>query len=124
MLNSFPIQVIVGTCLGFLSGLGVGGGSLLLLWLTLISGLDITQARIINLMFFLPAAVISCTIRFQRGEINIKPLLPAILAGCTASIIFTAVSSSLNVTILKKGFGLLLTATGIRELCYRFRKPK
>ena len=34
MLSSFPAAVAVGTLLGFLSGLGVGGGSLLVVWLT------------------------------------------------------------------------------------------
>ena len=36
MLESFPIALLVGAILGFLSGLGVGGGSLLILWLTLV----------------------------------------------------------------------------------------
>jgi len=124
MLNTFPVQVAIGTCLGFLSGLGVGGGSLLLLWLTVVSGLDVTQARTINLMFFLPAAVISCIIRIHRGELKIKPLLPAILAGCAAAAVFTNISHKIDIAMLKKGFGLLLLATGIRELFYRFRKPR
>ena len=36
MLESLPVTLIIGTLLGFLSGLGVGGGSLLILWLTVI----------------------------------------------------------------------------------------
>ena len=36
MLESLPVALIVGTLLGFLTGLGVGGGSLLILWLTLV----------------------------------------------------------------------------------------
>ena len=38
MLNSLPICLVVGTVLGFLTGLGIGGGSLLMLWLTLVLG--------------------------------------------------------------------------------------
>ena len=81
MLESFPAAVIVGTILGFLSGLGVGGGSLLILWLTVVLEMDPLAARSINLLFFLPAALISSAVRIKRGNLKIKTLLPAILAG-------------------------------------------
>ena len=51
MLESFPVALGISVVLGVLAGLGVGGGSLLVLWLTLIVGIDHPQARIINLMF-------------------------------------------------------------------------
>ena len=45
MLESIPVMLIVGTVLGFLSGLGIGGGSLLILWLTMVLGSDPITAR-------------------------------------------------------------------------------
>ena len=45
MLESLPVALIVGTLLGFLTGLGVGGGSLLILWLTLVLEMSQTAAR-------------------------------------------------------------------------------
>ena len=54
MLNSFPVALLVGTILGFLAGLGVGGGSLLILWLTVVCNTPYAAARIVNLLFFLP----------------------------------------------------------------------
>ena len=45
MLTSFPVCVFVGSLLGFLTGMGVGGGSLLILWLTLVLGFDQAAAR-------------------------------------------------------------------------------
>jgi uncharacterized membrane protein YfcA len=56
----------------FLTGLGTGGGSLLLLWLTLVLGMDPALARTVNLMFFIPAAVIASVIRFFKGGIPIN----------------------------------------------------
>jgi uncharacterized membrane protein YfcA len=119
MLNSFPVILLVGTVLGFLSGLGVGGGSLLLLWLTVVLGADPSTARTINLLFFLPSAVIACTIRCRRGTLKIKPILPAIISGCIAAIIFTFIGSNIDLQLLKKIFGGLLICAGIRELFYR-----
>ena len=124
MLSSFPITLIVGSLLGFLSGLGVGGGSLLLLWLTLVLNLDPQTARTINLLFFLPSALIACCFRQKQGSLEIKPLLPAILAGCAAAAIFSWISNRINIDILKKGFGILLLIAGTRELFYRPRKPR
>lgn len=124
MLDSFLISVLVGTALGFLTGLGTGGGSLLLLWLTLVMGMDAPKARVLNLMFFLPAALISTVVRLRKGGISLgKLLLPASL-GCIAAALFALLGRSIDTTLLRKLFGILLLFTGLRELFYRPRKPK
>ena len=119
MLESLPVALIVGTVLGFLTGLGVGGGSLLILWLTLVLEMSQTAARGINLLFFLPSAAISCYLRWKQGSVTLKKILPAIFAGCAAAAVFSLISTRIDLEILKKLFGVLLLATGIRELCYR-----
>ena len=82
MLNAFPIAVIAGIALGFLAGLGIGGGSLLIIWLTVVVGIDPQTARSINLLFFIPSAVIVCIHRHRDGTLKLRPLLPAMIAGC------------------------------------------
>ena len=121
MLTSFPILLAVGIVLGFLAGIGVGGGSLLILWLTLILQVPYEQARFLNLLFFLPAALISSVFRWKQGTLPLKQALPGILAGCAIAILCAWVSRYFDTTFLKKGFGVLLLFTGIRELFY---KPK
>ena len=124
MLNSFLFSVIIGTTLGFLAGLGVGGGSLLMLWLTVIIGIEYPQARIINLLFFIPCALISSLFRWKQGVFQFCALLPAILAGSLFAIVAAYLSSQINLIILKKLFGGLLILTGIREMLYRQRKAR
>ena len=119
MLESFPIASMIGTVLGFLAGLGVGGGSLLILWLTLVLKLEYPVARSINLLFFLPAATISTYLRSKESTFTWKPLLPGIMAGCLAAVVAFRISQNLNLELLKKCFGVLLLLTGIRELRYR-----
>lgn len=121
MLDSFPIALLVSTVLGFLAGLGVGGGSLLILWLTLILHIDQGQARIMNLMFFIPAAIISCLFRWKQGTLSLKKVLPAIIAACITAGVFSYISHHMDMNILKKLFGGLLLITGLREILY---KPK
>ena len=119
MLDSIPVILAVGTVLGFLAGIGVGGGSLLILWLTLALGLEHSVARGINLLFFLPSALIACFFRWKQGCIDWKQVLPAILAGCIAAGLFSWLGAGFDATLLKKLFGGLLIVTGLRELTYK-----
>lgn len=122
MLESFPVALLVATILGFLAGIGVGGGSLLILWLTLVLGMEPAQARILNLLFFLPSAAVATLFRWKQGKLNIRLVLPAILTGCIGAGVGSMLSGILELEILKKMFGGLLILTGIRELLYRPRK--
>ena len=124
MVDNFLFSAVIGTVLGFLSGLGTGGGSLLVLWLTAVVGMEHSQARVINLLFFLPSAAISCFFRGKQGKLNFKNVSPAILAGCCSAAIFSMISQKLDVTLLRKLFGVLLLITGLRELLYRPRKAR
>ena len=124
MLERWYIAAIIATLLGFLSGIGVGGGSLLMLWLTLILQTEHVIARNINLLFFIPSALIATLFRWKQGVVDIKSVLPGILAGCICAGIFSWISQQMDITLLKKCFGVLLLITGIREIFYRPRKPK
>lgn len=124
MLESFPVALGVSVILGFLAGLGVGGGSLLVLWLTLIVGIDHPQARIINLMFFIPAAIISSVFRWKQGALDFKKVIPAIIAGCLAAAAFSWLARFLELEILQKIFGGLLLFAGVRELFYKQKKKQ
>ena len=124
MLESLPIIIIVGTVLGFLSGLGIGGGSLLIIWLTAVLHMDQISARGINLLFFLPSAIVACFIRFRRGVLDWKTTIPAMISGCIAAALCSCAAGKIEVMMLKKLFGWLLIAAGIREVLYRERKAR
>lgn len=124
MLESIPTAVFIGCILGFLAGLGVGGGSLLILWLTVVLTIPYPVARGINLLFFIPSALISAFFRWKQGAVKIKTLLPAVLCGCIASAAGSLIGLHTDLQILKKLFGGLLLITGIRELFYKPQKRK
>ena len=115
------MALMLGVLLGFLSGLGTGGGSLLMLWLTGVEGMAAGEARVINLMFFIPSAVMSCLLHLRQGQLEIKKILPAMIAGSILSGICTFLSRGLPLRVLQKLFGVLLLFTGAKEL---FSKPK
>ena len=119
MLHNLPIVLAISTAFGFLAGIGVGGGSLLILWLTLVLHMSQNDARVLNLLFFLPTAIISSLFRWRQGSLKIKKILPAIITGCAAAAVGVAMSRILDVVLLKRLFGGLLLITGVKELLYK-----
>lgn len=117
MLTNPITAIAVSTVLGILSGLGIGGGSLLILWLTGVLGWVPEIARGVNLLFFLPGALLATLLR--RKEIPWKQVWPAILSGCAAAAVVTFLRPLLPEALLRRAFGVLLLFTGLRELCYR-----
>ncbi len=116
MVDSLAFTLFLGTVLGFLSGIGVGGGSLLMLWLTIAMEMPQAQARGINLLFFLPAALVSCIFRWKQGVLDWRAILPAVIAGCLSAAVFSWLGTVLNTVWIQKCFGVLLILTGLREL--------
>ena len=123
-MAGFISSLLVAVMLGFLAGMGVGGGSLLLLWLTQIAGIAQEQARLINLLFYIPAAITATCFRTVRQQLLLKDAIPGIVTGCTAAIICSLLAQQTDTEFLKKLLGALLVLTGLRELFYRERNAR
>ena len=113
------VNFLVGTALGFLSGLGVGGGSLLLLWMTLVLGADAAQARVMNLMFFLPSALIATAFRWRQSKPDWHHILPSAGAGLLGALLGNLIAPGIDQELLRKAFGVLFLLAGWKELRYR-----
>ena len=124
MLTHPVFCAVIGTALGFLSGLGVGGGSLLMLWLTVVLEAPQEYARLMNLLFFVPCAVAAFAFRFRSKKVSWSILLTAMAAGCIGSVIGNLLGRQLDLERLRKVFGVFFVICGFRELTYRPRKFK
>lgn len=113
--------VLAGLLTGILSGFGVGGGTLLLVYMTLIAGLDQQLAQGINLLYFLPAGLMAMPAHIKNGYIEKKSLLPAIGAGLICAALGAWFATAVNTGLLRKCFGIFLILIGIWEL---FKKEK
>lgn len=123
MAESLIIVLAVGTLLGTLSGLGIGGGSLLLLWLTMVIGTDPETARMMNLMFFLPSALISTWLRRKQSLAPKPVVMTAAISGALGAILGNWLSLYIiEESLLRKALGILFLVSGVREICYRERK--
>ena len=121
---AYGFPIIVATILGFLAGMGVGGGSLLLLWLTEVIMLEQAQAKILNLLFYLPAAVVATLFRIRNKTIDKAIVIPGLITGCLSAVTASIISRTLDVELLKKFLGGLLIVIGIREVFYRRRNAR
>ena len=110
----FPTAV--GLLTGVLSGLGIGGGSLLMLYLTLLAGLEHRTAAAINLLYFLTCAPAALVSHIKNGLIEKQAVLWCAGFGvlCAAGASFFA--AHVDITLLRRGFGVLLLYIGFREL--------
>lgn len=110
------IDVLVGMGTGILSGFGIGGGTLLILWLTLIGGMDQLHAGGINLLYFAFPAAPALISHLKNKLVDKQALLFCILGGIPACILSSLLASQIDTGWLRKGFGALLMVIGIREL--------
>ena len=106
--------VAAGTVLGLLTGLGIGGGSLLLLYLTFLLHMDPAAARGISLLFFFPAAILG-SVR-NRKRVPYGVLLPAVLPGILFAVLFSCLARILDPGYFQKALGGLFLLVGLREL--------
>ena len=108
--------VLAGAVTGILSGFGVGGGTLLLIWMTAFAGVPQDLAQGVNLLYFLPAAAMALPAHFKNGYIDKKTALPAIAAGLAGTAAAAWAATAVDVALLRRCFGVFLICIGLREL--------
>ncbi len=105
-----------GAATGVLSGFGVGGGTLLLVYMTLLAGVEQSQAQGINLLYFLPAGLLALPAHRKNGYIERDALLPAIAAGLVCAGLAAWVATAVETALLRRCFGVFLVFVGLWEL--------
>ena len=108
--------VLAGFFTGILSGFGVGGGTLLLVYMTAVAGLDQHLAQGINLLYFLPAGLLALPSHIKNGYVEKAALVPAIAAGLGCAGLTAWLATGLEVGVLRKCCGGFLVLVGLWEL--------
>ena len=118
-IKGYLLPFLAGTVTGILSGFGVGGGTILLVYMTAFAELDHRLAQGINLLYFIPAALLALPNHIKNGYIEKQILIPAISAGLLCAALAAWIATGLEVSLLRKLFGVFLILIGVREF---FRK--
>ena len=115
VVSDYLLPFLCGLGAGILSAWGVGGGTLLLLVMTLFLGVDQRSAQGINLLFFLPTAASALLCHYKVGFLD-KPTLKAAVPFAVAAALAGAwIATALDTEALRKPFGiyLLFSAAGL-----------
>ncbi len=110
------IAVTVGLMTGIISGFGIGGGSLLIVYLTTFAAVNQYQAGGINLLYFLCCAPTALISHIRHRRVEWKAVLWCTLTGVAVSAVAAFVAGEFSVDLLRRLFGLLLLYIGVREL--------
>lgn len=115
-MKEILLPVLAGCLTGVLSAWGVGGGTLLLLIMTLFLGVDPAAARAVNLLYFLPAAAMGVLQYRRDGLLNRDLLSAAVPWGLAAAAGGAWLSTSLDGALLRRPFGVFLLLAGVQAL--------
>ena len=110
---------LAGMATGVLSGFGVGGGTLLLVYMTAVRGLEQHLAQGINLLYFLPAAAAALPAHLKNRYVDKHTVLPAVCAGLLSAALAAWFSAGLELGVLRKCFGVFLIFIGLSELFHK-----
>lgn len=113
---SFSIALLVGAVTGIMSGLGSGGGTLLIIFMTLFLKTPQLEAQGINLLYFLCCGAPAAYMHKKNGQVNVKYALAAIIPGCAAAAVSSFAANNIDVSTLRFMFAALLIILGIKEL--------
>lgn len=105
--------VIASFVLAALSGMGVGGGGLFVVFLALFSDLPQITIQGINLLFFIFSAGAAVLVHLSKRKIFGRAVLTMITVGILGSLAGSALTGVLPAHLLRRLFGILLVATGM-----------
>lgn len=109
---------------GIFAAMGVGGGMILIIYLTFFAGFTQLSAQGINLIYFIPIALLSVIIHTKNKLIEWKKIMPSIIAGVFSAILGTFAAEYLGSEMLAKIFGGFIILIGVKELFGGFIKQK
>ena len=115
---------LVSLGIALLSGMGVGSGGLMVIYLTLFEQTPQLTAQGINLLFFLFASGASLLVHLARRRIYGRAVLVLSLCGTVGSLLGSASAARLPSNLLGKLFGAALVVTGILSLAREKKHAK
>lgn len=120
------IEILTGFISGIVSGTGMGGGTILILCLSIFLGIDQKIAQATNLVFFVPTSIAAIYINIKEKKINLKVAKIIILFGIIGAVIGAIIAKSMDTKLLKKSFGVFLAFIAIHEIyvIYKMYKNK
>ena len=115
-------SAITALAIATLSGLGVGSGGLLVIFLTLFEGISPATARGMNLLFFIFSASAAFIVHLFCRRIDLRSVAMLALFAAVGTVIGTCLGIVISPDAIKHIFGAMLMLAGGRTLISRLRE--
>lgn len=109
-------EILIGFISGIVSGTGMGGGTILILCLSIFMGVEQHIAQATNLVFFVPTSIAAIIVNIKQKLIDFKIAIPIMISGIIGAIAGAQISSKTDVGHLRKYFGIFLAIIAICEI--------
>lgn len=115
-MSGWIMPTLAGLLAGTVGSMGLGGGSVLLLWFALFTQVDQMTAQGINLLFFIPCAITAVLINRRSGLIDFKRNALCAAAGAVGALAGCWLSGMIRTETLRTVFGVYMLLFGVYEL--------
>ena len=122
--NVFMIAIIAGFLAGVVSGMGIGGGMILIPALVFFLVVPQQAAQAINLWYFLPTAIIALCVHIKQKRVEIKKAAWLILSGIPSAMAGAYFAMGIDGRLMGKFFGAFLAVFGLKEIKEAFTNKK
>ncbi len=118
------LEILIGAFSGIFSGIGMGGGTILIFLLTTFGKMEQHIAQATNLLYFIPTAISAIIVNYRDKNIDLKLAKEVSIFGIIGAIIGAVISVNTDVQKLRKLFGIFLTIIAIHEIYTLFKEYK
>lgn len=108
--------ILTGFLAGIISGMGIGGGTILIPTLTIFMSMEQKTAQATNLIYFIPTAIVAVITHDKEGNIDQKIIKPLIVWGIVGAVWGSLVMNLVSKEILRSAFGMFLFVLGDMEI--------
>ena len=108
--------LLAGLFSGIIGAMGLGGGAVRIIYLSLFTDMPQLKAQGVNLLFFIPTAVAAVTVYGIKKQIKWKIVLKVALWGLLGAVVGIYFADLLGGKLTSKLFGGLLVVMGVIEI--------
>lgn len=111
--------LLAGLFSGIIGGMGMGGGAVLIIYLTVFQNVEQLRAQGINLLFFIPIALTAVIIYAFKKQIKWNITLPIAIGGILGAVGGFYLTDFIGGNFTAKLFGGFLILLGLKELFFK-----
>lgn len=118
------LEIIFGLIAGIVTGLGMGGGTILILLLSLFMDMEQHIAQATNLVFFIPTSLAAIMINLKQKNVDLKVAILISFFGIIGAMIGAVISENITSEELRKYFAIFILFIAFHEVYKLYKEYK